>query len=254
MCTSQQAVGDASRYEPTWLGDTSPLLRFVKSLRYTVYEYPYDHGSGVAQLKRAPKVEFFRLNDQGERPLYRWGQSSEMYQAGYVIPPELRALAARIESMSGERVNHCIVIFYEDGAAQHAPPHKDKAKGVPVQPGTPTDMARNGSFFVLSLGEERVFTLQRTRTTPPTDVVWSKPLASGSLLTVAAADNRALYHAVHKQPGVGARWSIIFRTVDTHVPVDEAAAARANGEGHRFQATKKRKPEGGILAFVKRAA
>eukprot|EP00966_Prymnesium_polylepis_P021477 494067-Prymnesium_polylepis.1 len=88
-------------------------------------------------------------------------------------------------------------------------------------------MAREGSFFVLSLGYPRVFTLQKNWAKPPapTDIVWEKALASGSMLKVSAADNRAYCHAVHPQPGAGVRFSIIFRTIITHVPVDAAAAA-----------------------------
>ena len=75
-----------------------------------------------------------------------------------------------------------------------------------VRPGVHTDMSRDGSFFVLSLGYPRVFTLQKTSAKPPaaTDIVWEKPLASGSALKVSAVDNRSLYHAVHPQPALSA--------------------------------------------------
>ena len=55
---------------------------------------------------------------------------------------------------------------------------------------------------------------------------------------------RELYHAVHPQPGCGARWSVIFRMVRTHMPVDAVKAARANSEDHLFK--KKRKLEAGF--------
>ena len=118
-------------------------------------------------------------------------------------------------------------------------PHQDKAEGVKVGKGVPTDMARHASFFVVSVGYARKFTLQRTAEktrskVAAADVVWEKGLATGSMLKVAAADNRAMYHAVHKQGGAGERFSIIFRTITTMRPVDAAAAAEVNGEAYRF--------------------
>ena len=203
-------------------------------------------------MRRAPKVEFYLTNDAGERPLYRWGQTPEFWQAGYLMPTILRTIAERIEKETGEKVNHAIIIGYFDGTNQFAPPHKDKAAGVSVRAGVPTDMARDGSFFVLSLGYPREFTLQKKWTEKgqrpvPTDIVWEKALASGSMLKVSAADNRALYHAVYPQPGAGVRFSIIFRTIATHVPIDAAASAIANGEAHRFFRPTPKRPLGGPL-------
>ena len=101
-------------------------------------------------------------------------------------------------------------------------------------------MAAEGSFFVVSVGTEREFTLQRSRAVPPlaSDIVWQKPLASGSLLKVSAMDNRAYYHAVHKAAGKGGRYSVIFRTVDTHARLDPAIGARL-WAGHRFSRKRK---------------
>jgi len=100
-----------------------------------------------------------------------------------------------------------------------------------VAPGVPTDMARDASFHAISLGATREFMIQTSRDVPPApaDVVWRKGLASGSMLRVSAMDNREYYHAVPKQPGtVGTRYSIIFRTLSTMVPVDAAQAKRIN--------------------------
>lgn len=249
-----ERVGKASVYQPSWLSENEreSLLTSCARKQYIVYDYALRNG-GVTKITRAPKIEYYILDDDGKRPLYRWGQTEEMYHAGYEMPQELRALADRIQAESKERVNHCIIIFYEDGGAQYAPAHKDKAKGVNAMPGTPLDMAENGSFFVLSLGAEREFTLQKTRAEPPmllsSDVVWAKSLRSGSLLKVSAIDNQKLYHAVHKQPRRGARYSIIFRTIKTHVPVDAKAAEIANGSARHF--SKKRK-FADLSAFVVR--
>jgi len=255
MCL-QELVGRASRYERAYLSpaERDKLLALCDRQKYSVYEFAYrnDFRQGTTKVKRAPKAEFYLPNAEGKRPLYRWGQTKEFHQAGHEMPPALRALAARIAAETGELVNHCIIIDYEDGYSQFAPPHKDKAQGVAVPPGTPLDMARGGSFFVLSLGTEREFTLQRTRDAPPHpwDVVWRQPLASGSLLTVAACDNRELYHAVHQQPGKGGRYSIIFRTIDTHIDVDAERAAVANGDAHRFAKKRKRASSVSLRAWL----
>ena len=59
-----------------------------------------------------------------------------------------------------------------------------------------------------------------------------------------------LYHAVHPQPDCGARYSIIFRTVHTHVAIDKETQARANGDDHRFTKKRKRAGAGSILPFL----
>ena len=238
----QERVGYASDYIERYFNGsaTASLLKSCDTLPYTIYQYALP-GGGTTQVRRAPKVEFYLTNDAGERPLYRWGQTQEFWQAGYPMPPGLCAIAERIYQETGERVNHAIAIGYFDGTQQHAPPHKDKAAGVWVRDGVPTDMARDGSFFVLSLGDPRVFTLQKTNSKgpAPADIVWEKALASGSAFRVSARDNREFYHAVHPQPNAGVRYSIIFRTIATHVPIDAAAAAVANGEAHRFPRPKR---------------
>ena len=79
-------------------------------------------------MRRAPKVEYYIPDEAGERPLYRWGQTEEFWQAGYPMPTKLRAIAEYIYQKTGEKVNHAIVIGYFDGTNQFAPPHKDKVR------------------------------------------------------------------------------------------------------------------------------
>jgi len=252
LAALERITPNGTLFQPAWhVGDD--LLAFCKAQPYSRYVYVGPNGSmanwiGEKPLKRAPKVEFY-LTDDGEccvadahgtlRAIYRWGQRDDFVQAGYPMPPFLRAIAARIEAEFGERVNHCIIINYAHGTEQHAPPHKDKAEGVEVKKGVPRDMERDASFFVLSVGYPRKFTLQRTKEQTrsklaDTDVVFERALPSGSLLKVSAKDNRELYHAVHKQAGAGVRYSIIFRTIKSFAPVDAAVANEVNGEAHRF--------------------
>ena len=110
--------------------------------------------------------------------------------------------------------------------------------------GSKCDMDRDGSFFVFSFGFPREFTLQRGNGVPrPTgkqtqlgqsDIVWQKALASGSLLKVSAVDNRELFHALHEQRGAGERFSIIFRTIKTFIPIDPVVGAEVNSPKYRF--------------------
>jgi len=224
------------------------LLLFCIDAKYTTYPFKIPDG-GVRPLRRAPKIEFYITNELGLRPIYRWGQDESFWQAGYPMPPILLNIADRIYAETGERVNHAIIIAYFDGTEQFQPPHKDKAKGVFVRDGVHTDMSQDGSFFVLSLGNHRLFTLQRNRNVPDpkpwqiekgvkaltnADIVWQQYLAPGSMLQISASDNRTFYHAVHQQANAGTRFSIVFRTISTHVPIDQAAAAVANSDQFRF--------------------
>ena len=116
----------------TWsAGDE--LLAFCKKQAFSTYVYTGPNGAmekwiGPRPLKRAPKVEFYLTDDVGGvealdgklRPVYRWGQSEKFKQAGYPMPPFLRDLASRINREFGERVNHCILIWYAHGTEQHA--------------------------------------------------------------------------------------------------------------------------------------
>ena len=131
-----------------------------------------------------------------------------------------------------------ILKYYADGVEQHSFPHQDKAEGVAGASASKCDMARDASFYVFSFGFAREFTIQRGNGVPEPkkdqkqlakdDIVWQKALASGSLLKVAAADNRELFHALHKMPGAGERWSLIFRVIKSFIPIDAATASEVN--------------------------
>jgi hypothetical protein len=230
--SAQEPVAEASLYTSEYIApnEINELLQFCEEQPYIYYTYGLPDGKRV-QLKRAPKMEYYLQHQGGKRPVYRWGQVEDFWQAGYEMPPTLRSLAERIYQDTGEQVNHAIIIAYFHGVQHHAPPHKDKAHGVSVMPGVPTDMARDASFHVISLGATREFTIQMSRdvSPAPATVVWRRALASGSMLRVSARDNREYYHAVPKQPGtVGTRYSIIFRTIGTMISVDAVQAKRVN--------------------------
>ena len=68
----------------------------------------------------------------------------------------------------------------------------------------------------------------------PVDIIWQKPLASGSLLAVSAPDNRTYFHALHKSKGASERFSLILRVITSFIPIDAAAAAEVNSPRYRF--------------------
>lgn len=234
LTTTSERVGRSSEYIEGFLdGMLQPIKSLVtENTDYLIYQYAgLDGWLGEVSLKRAPKFEWYLPREDGSRPLYRWGQSELFQHAGAPMPEVLIAVAQRIEAAFGESVNHAIAIDYIDGVKQHAPPHQDKQKGLRVKPSTHLDMNADSSFFVFSFGAARKFTLQTTNKIKLSErgVVWEKPLCEGSLLRISARDNRELYHAVHKAgKSTGRRWSLIFRNIDTHVPIDLEREAEAN--------------------------
>ena len=206
----------------------------MTNVKYLIYEYAaIENWLGVKPLKRAPKFEWYIPREDRQRPVYRWGQSELFTHAGEPMPPPMLRIVELIKDEFGEDVNHAIAIDYADGNEQHAPPHKDKAKGVAVKPGTPLDMAEDGSFFVFSFLHPRAFTLQRSKETKKAErnVVWEKALSDGSCLRISAEDNRQFYHAVYRAgKRAGRRISLIFRKIDTHMPIDAARQSQVNSQ------------------------
>eukprot|EP00966_Prymnesium_polylepis_P324830 7380836-Prymnesium_polylepis.1 len=217
-------------------------------LRYCIEEVPFQLYQCTAPHQRrqwrykAPKCEFYVCDANGQRPVYKWAQTRDFYNAGYEMPPTLQRLLDRLNSdfqLQGENVlNHVMIIVNEQsgstsGTAHEAPPHADKIK--------------TGRFFDVSLGYAREFQLISEDGT-----VVSQRLASGSLAYISETDNGhgpknedARYkHAVPidpHQPRDQPRFSIVARAIvprsdgrdtDEHFrPVDDAAAARVQPGG-----------------------
>ena len=217
----------SSHYIPGFIdGDDDALFQLVQ--QESMHHYLF-RGQ---RMVRAPKNEFYY--PENEDKTYKWGQQKLMYPGGKeytgkVMPPLMVDMADLIHEQYGERVNHAIIIMYDDARRTHAPPHQDK-----VPEGT--------SFFVLSFGVPRRFDVLAQAAVPcyhdkkrgaagnllpkcnkdgspktklaPAAVVWSKNLAHKSMLVVDSQTNQNYYHAIPKQRGwVGARWSLIFRTI-----------------------------------------
>ena len=245
--SQEETVGVDSTYHPTYLGaDTQAYEEWCCTLAADSKFRRYELEPWGNFMKVGPKLEWYVCNEQGYRSKYSWGQTPRFLQAGYPMDEEpfVMNLANRIENEFGEKVNHAILKWYADGVEQSSPPHQDKADGVKGATADKCDMAREGSFYVFSFGYAREFTVQRGNGVPnagkneksldPSDVVWQKALASGSLLKISAEDNRTLYHALHKSKGAGERWSLIFRVIQTCIPVDPIVATEVNDAMYRF--------------------
>jgi alkylated DNA repair dioxygenase AlkB len=167
------------------------------------------------KMRRAPKREFWY---PGHADLtYRWGQQKICYPGGSAytglqMPEWMLAAADGIRSEFNEHVNHAILIKYESGMKNWAPPHKDK-------------VTSDTSFFVLSFGTPRRFEMLETilvssgtktkMKNAPGEVIWGEHLENGSLLVVSGPANERYYHAVPKdKTWTGSpRYSLIFRTI-----------------------------------------
>lgn len=117
------------------------------------------------------------------------------------MPPELRAVADRIEAMLAEngtpaRFNSVLMNFYRDGNDSIGM-HSDDESQLDAQP------------FIgsVSLGSARKFRFQHktTRTRHET------PLPGGSLLIMKGKTQEDWRHGVPKEPGAGPRINLTFR-------------------------------------------
>ena len=207
---------------------------------------------GEPRLK-APKAEYYRLDERGRRPHYKWTQLNDFDHAGEVMPPLLEELCEQLNADFGlegdNRFNHCLIICNEqsgsDKDAHCAPPHADKIQ--------------KGFFVDVSLGYPREFRLIDAKSE---EVVASQKLASGSLAYITAHDNGRLVqgckrakgepkvqgtrylHAVPvdaDQPRDQPRFSLVFRPITDHpkgakcgehiAEVDETKAASVRPGG-----------------------
>ena len=237
------------------------LLKFCKEdARFQIFQCTSLQmvKGGVPRLK-APKAEYYILDEQGRRPHYKWAQMNNFDHAGLPMPPILRELCDKLNTdfnLTGDdRLNHCLIICNEQTGtgpdAHSAPWHADKIQ--------------KGFFFDVSLGYARTMRLHDVQVNDnPNDnpVVASQALASGSLAYITAHDNGRLKQGVKKakgeskvkgtryghsvpvdphQPRDEPRFSLVFRPITDHpkrgkcgehlAKVNEAKAARVRPGG-----------------------
>ena len=105
-------------YHANWLPDA--LRRDL--WEYTLNRQPYLVKFRGHDLKTRPKINFADPNEQGEYPLYRWGQERQSYDLVEKIPPPVRF---------GAKTNLAMTTYYWNGRFHYIPVHNDKkaAKG-----------------------------------------------------------------------------------------------------------------------------
>ena len=183
-----------SRYFKSYLRpeQEQDLLKWCRDdVRFQIYNCTSQQRvkGGEPRLK-APKAEYYRLDERGRRPHYKWTQLNDFDHAGEVMPPILEELCEQLNTDFGlegdDRFNHCLIICNEqsgsDKDAHCAPPHADKIQ--------------KGFFVDLSLGYPREFQLIDAKSE---EVVASQKLASGSLAYITAHDNGRLVQGSQRQ-------------------------------------------------------
>ena len=250
-----------SRYYESYLKDKQEqaLLEWCRDdVRFQIYNCTSQQRvkGGEPRLK-APKAEFYLLDELGRRPHYKWTQLNEFDHAGEPMPTMLKELCEQLNTDFGlegdNRLNHCLIICNEQSGsgkdAHCAPPHADKIQ--------------KGFFVDLSLGYPRVMKLLDAQSK---EEAASQALASGSLAYITADDNGRLVqgctpakgeskvqgtrylHTVPvdvDQPREQPRFSLVFRPITDHpkgakcgehlAKVDEKKAVRVRPGGNLWR-------------------
>ncbi len=113
--------------------------------------------------------------------------------------PELDALARRIEGEAHHPLTNCLINFYPEGDSQMGF-HSDSYARLPPE----------STVCIVSLGGPRTL---RFRDKPARARLVDVPLASGSLLIMAARVQEEWMHALPSEPGASPRMSLTLRQV-----------------------------------------
>jgi len=156
---SQPLGQGTSRYYPSYLNveEEHALLNFCKEKVIFQYYLANQRPNGNQWRYIAPKAEFYVCQSDGRRPIYKWTQAVEFFQAGYEMPAILVTTMNRLNNeftLVGEkRLNHAMIIINEQ-TSDHCEAHKEPHKAP-----SHVDKHRTGTFFDLSLGYAREFQL-----------------------------------------------------------------------------------------------
>ena len=167
-------------------------------------------------LKTRPKLIFADPNEQGEYPLYRWGQEKQSYNLVEPVPAPVRAVMDYIESKFGAKTNLAMATYYWDGANHYIPVHQDQR--VTVYSDGPIEIA--SQIFNISLGAVRPFVITSLQCfgkaeRADMDIIDNFPMSQGDLYVLEGDVNARFGHAVPRDPAVKElRVSWVFRTVN----------------------------------------
>lgn len=142
-----------------------------------------------------PKSQFRRVNrtfgDSGLVYVVKF-RDVEIHRPTVAWREDLLAVKGRIEAMTGDVYNVCVVQRYPSGKIGISP-HRDK------------EMKRGTTIAGVSLGETRTLTISRG---------WKKhqiALTSGSLYIMHPPTNDTWSHSIDKDDSTGVRLSLTFR-------------------------------------------
>ncbi|MBX2801690.1 MAG: alpha-ketoglutarate-dependent dioxygenase AlkB [Myxococcales bacterium] len=145
----------------------------------------------------------------GRVPHYRFPVNDQM-RYGVVCPmsPTVEELRQRAQALTGEVLNHAVVLCYRDGADAIGL-HKDKL----------LDLDPQAPIVTISLGAERTWML-RDQIHEPT-VEQRLTLTSGGAFVLGPRSNEHFYHSVPRDPEAsGVRISVTFRRAATFRDAD----------------------------------
>ena len=167
-----------------------------------MHPYIVKWGRFRAPVKSRPKLNFGIANDQGEFPLYSWGQVVADYSKIEPMPPPVRALGARIEKVFGHSagyLNHALATFYWNGLDQHIPQHQDKA----VDRCSRGRVESKSPIYNVAFGAVRPFIFtdlqclgKKTRKEIAQYIVKEIPMPSGSMVVLHPEINTQFAHGV----------------------------------------------------------
>ena len=125
---------------------------------YTLTREPYFVKFRRHDLKTRPKINFADPNENGEYPLYRWGQERQSYGLVEKIPPPVRAIMDFIEDRFGAKTNLAMATYYWNGKDHYIPAHCDRKVTVASEGRVETA----SRIFNVSLGAVRPFLITAT--------------------------------------------------------------------------------------------
>ena len=199
-------------YYPNWLPE---------DLRYTLWEYtltrkPYLVKSRGHEVKTRPTINFADPDEQGDYPLYRWGQERRSYALVERIPPPVRAVMNYIETRFGDKTNSATATYYWNGTDQYIPIHCDK-KATTRSEGS---IETGSRIFNVCLGAVRPFVITSLSSLGKTmredmDILAEFQMRPGDLYVLQGSINKRFGHGVARDRSVkDLRVSWVFRTVD----------------------------------------
>ena len=221
-----------------------------EALRRDLWEYtqscePYLVKFRGHDLKTRPKLIFADPNEDGEYPLYRWGQEKLSYDRVEPIPAPVRAVMDYIEERFGAKTNLAMATYYKNGADHYIPAHQDKRVTVASEGAVETA----SQIFNIALGAARPFVITTLSCLGKAEradmeILEEFPMSPGDLYVLAGDVNARFGHAVPKDPSITElRVSWVFRNVDAAFVNPEQQTFRTAASGGRKRAAQSLAPK-----------